>query len=80
MPKERLQILIEPEQRRALEQASERTGLAIGMLVRQALDEYFRPQAVAAREMLRRGAVERIAGRSAPVPEPDELRRLIDER
>jgi hypothetical protein len=80
MPKERLQILIEPEQRRALEQASERTGLAIGMLVRQALDEYLRPQAVVAREMLRRGAAERIAGRSAPVPEPHELRRLIDDR
>lgn len=80
MPKERLQILIEPEQKRALEEASERTGLSVGMLIRDAIDEYFREANVIARRMLRDDALQWFAERSAPVPEPEELRRLIDDR
>lgn len=80
MPKERLQILVEPEQRRALEAASERTGMSIGMLIRDAIDQYLSEATVVARRMAREAAVDWFAAASAPVPEPDELRRLIDDR
>jgi hypothetical protein len=80
MSKERLQILIEPEQRRALQEASERTGMSVSMLIRDALDEYLRETNVLARRMAREAAVDWFAARRAPVPEPDELRRMIDDR
>jgi hypothetical protein len=80
MPKERLQILIEPEQKQALERQSELTGMSIGMLIRDALEQYLRETNVAARRMAREAAYDRLAARAAAVPEPDELRRLIDER
>lgn len=80
MPKERLQILIEPEQKQALERQSELTGMSIGMLIRDAIDQYLREPNVVARRMAREAALDWFAARSAPVPEPDELRRLIDER
>jgi hypothetical protein len=80
MPKERLQILIEPEQRRALEEASKRTGMSVSMLIRDAVDEYLRETNMVARRMAREVAVDWFAGRNAPVPEPDELRRMIDDR
>jgi hypothetical protein len=81
MSKERLQILIEPEQRRALEEASKRTGMSVSMLIREAVDEYLRETNVAARRMAREDAYDRIAARNAPVPDdPEELRRMIDDR
>jgi hypothetical protein len=81
MPKERLQVLVEPQQRRALQEASERTGMSVSKLVRDALDEYFRETNVVARRMAREAAYESIAALSAPVPDdPEELRRLIDDR
>lgn len=80
MPKERLQILIEPEQKQALEQQSRATGMSIGMLIRNALDDYLRETNIVARRKERDAALEWFAATAADVPEPDELRRLIDER
>ncbi|HEX8804695.1 MAG TPA: CopG family transcriptional regulator [Acidimicrobiales bacterium] len=75
MPKERLQILVEPEQRRALEREAERTGLSVGALIRQAIDEHLGAPTPGDR----RAAVGRLAARSAPHVEPDELSRLLDD-
>ncbi len=73
MPKERLQLLLEPRQRVALDRESTRTGRPIGELVRDAIDARFD----ADRER-RLEAFERIrVGRVDIKLSPEEIERMI---
>lgn len=73
MAKERLQLLIEPRQRVALDRESTRTGRPIGELVRDAIDARYdadRERRMAAFEEMKRMRVEINLS-------PEEIERLI---
>lgn len=73
MPKERLQLLLEPRQRVLLDRESTRTGRPIGELVRDAIDSRFDGD----RER-RLEALERIRNRRVEVGlSPEEIERMI---
>lgn len=76
MLKERLQVLIDRDQRERLDQESRRSGASVGKLVREAID-----LAYPSRAAERRAAVERLlAAEPMPVPATiEELRAEIDE-
>lgn len=75
MLKERLQILVTPEQRRRLQAEAERRGTSVGGLVREAIDERY--GAVTSED--RHRALEVIRGLEGGFLSPDELDRLVDE-
>jgi hypothetical protein len=65
----RLQVLIDQDRWTRLEQESERRGVPIAVLVREAIDERY-----PGRTDQRRAALQAILdARPMPVPEPDEL-------
>ena len=76
MLKERLQILVDSEQRRRLDVEARRRGVSVGAVVRDAIEAQLpavsREQRIEAIEAMKR------APRVAHIP-PDELRRMIDE-
>jgi hypothetical protein len=73
---ERLQILISPEQRRALEAEAERQEASVASVIREAID--LRLRTVDRSERLR--ALEEIrAMRSGPFLTPDERNRIVEE-
>jgi hypothetical protein len=75
MLKERLQVLIDREQRERLEREAALRGTSVATLVRQAIDLTFPPALPR-----RRGAADAILG-AEPMPAPDlpDLRRELDE-
>jgi hypothetical protein len=73
---ERLQILISPEQRRALEAEADRQEASVASVIREAID--LRLGTVDRSERLR--ALEEIrAMRSGPFLTPDELNGIVEE-
>lgn len=72
---ERLQILVDREQRRRLEEEARRSGRSVGAIVREAIDA--RVGARRVEERLR--AVEAITNLDGVYLPPDELEELIDE-
>lgn len=75
MLSERLQILLDPEQRRRLEREAAARGTSVASLVRQAIDAAF-PSTTAER----RAAADRILGaQPMAVPDPGELLVELDE-
>jgi predicted DNA-binding protein len=75
MLKERLQILISPDQRRRLEAEAKRRGSSIATLVREAIDERY--GATTTEDRLR--AVDEIAALRGRFLTPAELEQLIAE-
>lgn len=75
MHKERLQILIEPEQRQRLEMEAKRRGASVAALIREAIDARF---GAVRREDRLQGLEEirRLRGSFLP---PAELDRLVDQ-
>lgn len=76
MYSERLQVLLSTEQRRLLDEESRRTGLSAAALIRDAIEARY--GAAGAPE--RRAAVARMRQRTAPAPQPAELRDMLAER
>jgi hypothetical protein len=73
---ERLQILISPEQRRALEAEAERQEASVASVIREAIDRHLGATDRAARMR----AVEEIAAmRAGPFLTPEELNRIVEE-
>ena len=72
---ERLQILVDPEQRRRLEDEARRSGVSVGALVREAIDA--RVGAAAVEERLH--AVEAIRALSGSDLTPEEIDEIIGE-
>jgi hypothetical protein len=75
MLKERLQVLIDRDQRQRLEQESQRRGTSVGRLVREAIDLAY-PSSTTRR---RAAADDILAAEPMPVPDLDGLRRELDE-
>lgn len=74
MLKERLQILVTPEQRRGLEAEARRRGVSVASLIREAIEARF---PIATREDRTR-ALEAIRGMRGRFLPPGELDRLAD--
>jgi predicted DNA-binding protein len=75
MLRERLQILVSPEQRRRLESEAKRRGTSVGSLVREAVDAHFGQ--VSPEDRLR--ALEGIRSSHGRHLDPDELNRIVEE-
>jgi len=76
MLKERLQILVDREQRNRLNQEARRRGISVGAVVRNAIDAQL--GGISREDRLRAVEEMRAAPRVPHIP-PDELKRLIDE-
>lgn len=75
MLKHRLQVLIEPEQRRRLDRAARRRGVSVGAVVRDAIDS----QLGASNRAKRLTAVEEMAEAAASEAlAVEELDRIVD--
>lgn len=75
MHKERLQILIEPEQRQRLEMEAKRRGASVAALIREAIDARFG----AVRRQDRLQGLEEIRRLRGSFLPPAELDRLVDQ-
>jgi uncharacterized protein (DUF1778 family) len=75
MKVERLQVLVESEQRQRLEQAAAMRGTSVATLVREAIDLAF-PSTM---ERKQRAAQLILNAPTSPMPNPDDLRRELDE-
>ena len=76
MQKERLQILVEPEQRRRLDAAAEQRGISVGAVIRDAIDASLRGSG----PKRRIGAVQEMrAAAGGPSPSVEEIHELLDE-
>ncbi len=73
MKSERLQVLIEPEQRERLERAAVARGTSVAVLVREAIDLAY-PAAAATR----RAAADRLLA-AEPMAVPDDVADLLAE-
>lgn len=77
MLKHRLQILVDPDQRRQLEAEARRRGISVGAVVREAIDARL---GGTSREDKQRAIAEMRAVRPRDrALEPEELNRLLDE-
>lgn len=76
MLKERLQLLVDPDQRRRLDAEARRRGISVGAVVREAIDA----QLAGPSRDERRGAIDemRTAKPRGPSLEPEEIERMID--
>lgn len=74
MLSERLQILLEPHQRQALDREARRSGRPIGALVREAIDARYDADRERRLEAARRMRSAQPAG---PELSPEEIERLI---
>lgn len=72
---ERTQVLLTPEQRGRVERLAARTSRSVGAVIRDAIDAYVPPPAVADR----RRALEELFALEAPVADWPELERQIEE-
>jgi hypothetical protein len=72
---ERLQILVEPRQRRRLRAEARRRGTSVGTLVREAIDAHL---GGGSREERLRAVEEMRAAPPGPFVTPDELDRLAE--
>jgi hypothetical protein len=70
----RLQVLVEPEQYRALEARAGRRGVSVASVVREALSLYL----AAGPEQVRAAADRLLAATPLPVGDPGELRAKLD--
>lgn len=75
MKSERLQVLVETEQRERLERAAAQRGVSVASLVRGAIDVVY----PAAGEGRAAAAGELLAAESMAVPSPEELRHELDQ-
>lgn len=75
MLRERLQILISPEQRRRLEQEAVRRRTSVAAVIREAIDA----QLGAVRPEDRREAVEAIRSMQGAALSPEEIEALVEE-
>ncbi len=75
MLKERLQLLVDPEQRRRLDAEARRRGVSVGAVVRDAIDAQLGTSTRA--ERARAIAGMRAARPRGPSLEPEEIERLI---
>lgn len=75
MLKERLQILINPDQRRRLEMEAKRRGTSVASLIREAVDSHFG----AVTHADRMHALDEIRTMKATFLPPDELGRISEE-
>ena len=76
MQKERLQILVEPEQRRRLDDAARQRGISVGAVIREAIDTSLRGPG---RERRIRAVEEMRAAAGGPSPSVEEIHELLDE-
>lgn len=74
MLSERLQVLVDPERRRRLEQEASARGTSVGALVREAIDLAF-PSTAAQRSAAAAAILE---AEDMPVPDVAELRVELD--
>jgi hypothetical protein len=74
MLSERLQILVDPEQRRRLEVEAQRRGTSVGSLIREAVDAHFSVPTRAERLRALEGILE-FEGRFV---DPAELNRIVE--
>ncbi|MFT4211120.1 MAG: hypothetical protein QM626_04540 [Microbacterium sp.] len=75
MKSERLQVLIDVEQRARLERAAVARGVSLGALVRDAIDVVYPPQASRRAQL----AAKILDAAPADVPAPDALRAELDD-
>ena len=74
MKTERLQVLIETEQRERLERVAARRGVSVASLVRRAIDVAY-PSGLEQRAVI---AASILAAEPMDVPDPDDLRAELD--
>lgn len=74
MKTERLQVLIETEQRERLERVAARRGVSVASLVRRAIDVAY-PSGLEQKAAIAAGI---LAAEPMDVPDPDELRAELD--
>lgn len=70
-----MQVLIDESRWRRLEERARRRGVSVGHVVREAIDAYLPSD----EERRRRAWQELLAAPKMEVPDPDELRREINE-